>query len=205
MKETPILFTKENVPKILDGSKTMTRRVIKGVPKCADAVGWDVFSASKGKDWVAARGPYGDHNRGEWFIHCPYGGVGDRLWVREKHMLFTPITTKYIIVDYPSGYKTASDMSATRHVDNPEHLCYFPKWRSPLFMPKWAARIWLEITSLRVERLQEISHDDVIAEGCSNAVNNPLFFPTLWDSINGKKYPWGSNPWVWVIGFEVIK
>jgi hypothetical protein len=75
------------------------------------------------------------------------------------------------------------------------------QWNSPFFMPKWAARLWLEVTDVKVERLQEISVPDAKAEG----VWSVSALADLWDSINGKKYPWKSNPWVWAYTFKKVE
>ena len=77
------------------------------------------------------------------------------------------------------------------------------QWCSPLFMPAWAARTFIQITEVSVERVQAKTRDDVEAEGCSNAINNPLFYPKVWDSIN-PKYPFSSNPFVWRYAFELV-
>ena len=138
-----------------------------------------------------------DFNPEGWF--CPYGIPGDRLWVRET---WQRLGCGH---DQPFTVYKAS---------NPEQGCH---WRPSLFMPKEFSRITLEIISVRIERLQEITGIDAVREGCGKDI--PSFellhfggykkakeeFIVLWDSINGKKYPWESNPWVWCIEFTRIK
>lgn len=170
IKERPILFSGEMVRAILDGRKTQTRRVVKGI--ALDWLAPDMFTPR----FVAS--PENDL--------CQYGKVGDRLWVRET---FQP---------YGDGYA----YRATPAI--PENH----NWKPSIFMPRAASRITLEITNVRVERLNEISDKDAEAEGVeawSNSGNSPAWkFQCLWDRINGKKYPWSSNPWVWVIEFRKI-
>lgn len=185
MKEHPILFSGPMVQAILDGRKTMTRRVIK-MPKWAQECNEDYefeidddipYSICKKTGCLAA-------------IDCPYGFPGDRLWVRE---------TFCKDLDHNVFYK-ADNMPPWEDT----------KWKPSIFMPRWASRITLEITNVRVERLQEISGKDILAEGLDVKFTIPGSFDALerfhglWDSINGKKYPWSSNPWVWVIEFKRI-
>lgn len=181
MSERPILFSGPMVKAILEGRKTMTRRVVK--PQPIDVV------KNKGLEnsWCAVR------LNGAFPAVCPYGQVGDRLWVRE---------TWYVENndDYYPYYKASE-----------EHPEIFPKWRPSIFMPRWASRITLEITGVRVEKLQEITEEDAMKEGVNWQDTAGLarftakkLFMTLWDSINGKKYPWASNPWVWVIAFKKL-
>ena len=116
---------------------------------------------------------------------CPYGCPGDRLWVRETHSFYDRECRKpYYQADIddwePGG------------------------WRSPIFMPRWASRITLEITDVRVQRVQEITEAEAKAEGVHCAVNgsNRLAFATLWDSVNAKRgFSWADNLWVWAITF----
>jgi len=168
MKERPILFSTEMVKAILDGRKTMTRRVVKDPYK-----------------YITIPRP------------SPYGRVGDRLWVRE---------TFVIDADGMPDYRADCDSGVIA-------------WRPSIFMPRKLSRITLEITSVRVERLQEITEEDAIKEGagpghilCSPTIFNPetetpkdyrTGFSYLWDAINRKTYPWESNPWVWVISFRL--
>lgn len=228
MKERPILFSGEMVKAILDGRKTMTRRVIKPQPSIRTSVCIDANSPS---GYSYSNDVYGDI-----YCKCPYGKVGDRLWVREAFVCFdeeTPENTGEIF------YKA----------DDNGPLNF--KWKSPYYMKKQYAHIWLEITNIRVERLQEITEEDAKVEGvkpniCDSAryVNGkwivdekdhcpaagtmgcpenclldwtnylggdddePAYsakesFQTLWDSINAKRgFGWESNPWVWVVEFK---
>jgi hypothetical protein len=134
---------------------------------------------------------------GEESAWCPYGQPGDRLWVRE--------TT------WRNGGYVATDKSNIAH----EGKC------PSIFMPRWVSRINLKLTDVRVERLQDISEADAIAEGIQGdgimyydyspeGTGLPTQTPRssycgLWDSINGKRFPWASNPWVWVLTFRRIR
>lgn len=128
---------------------------------------------------------------------CPYGKVGDKLWAKETwrpHEEFEDAQVLYLYkADYPSGLNV--------------------HWKSSRFMPKKAARIWLEITNIRVERVQDISGGDAQKEGWSReqemfpTINTDYkaknWFQTLWDSLNAKRgYDWDKNSWVWVIEFR---
>ena len=177
MKERPILFSGSMVRAILDGRKIMTRRVVKPFPYHD---GW--------KNWAA----HGDKKR-----PCPYGQPGDRLWVRETWGLWD--------TEPKNGPELAKVFYRATHGDlyNLRHQL----WRPSIFMPHWASRITIDVTGVRVELLKQITEHDVSSEGLSDwdiakscGVLNA--WVDLWDSINGKKYPWKSNPWVWVIEFR---
>ncbi len=187
MKEHPIIFSAEMVRAILEGRKTQTRRVVKFnkpfsnhsswpyVTKCVDG-GW-VWSDSQNFD---ASDPV------EAGKQCPYGDPGDRLWVRE------------------SFCRTGAGETVYR-ADNKTDQPYWTllKWKPSIHMPRWASRITLEITEVRVQRLQEISSDDVRAEGLDPDPIASNYFPYIWNFINSKGgYSWESNPWVWAITFK---
>ena len=184
MKEHPILFNGEMVRRLLDGRKTQTRRVIKPQPEeqllFAESCG---FSA-----WVSP-----SLNLDEGAMRCcPYGVPGDRLWVRETW--FQGYATVYR-ADYPGDQAGPSGDPAD-------------KWRPSIHMPRWASRITLEVTGVRVERVQDISIGDAYAEGISdgNWLSPVEKFILLWDGIYAKRgYSWESNAWVWVVEFEVTK
>lgn len=134
---------------------------------------------------------------------CPYGIPGDRLWVRETWAQ----DSARIIHFQADGAERPPDEYLTNGTP------IQTKWQSPIFMPRWASRITLEITDIRAEKLQKITYEDILAEGWDVKTSLPItngtagedaraWYRELWDSLNGKKYLWASNPWVWVIKFK---
>jgi hypothetical protein len=192
MSERPILFNGEMVRAILEGRKTMTRRVIKPQPE------------------IRVNGPYHAHTEGKYSVMfetkpdvngegggkrsyylSPYGIPGDQLWVRETWH------------NGPAGllYKATPPMAI------------YPKsWKPSIHMLRTASRITLEIVSVRVERVQDISEEDAKAEGIKvigsimgHTLTGRELYKGLWDSINEKRgFGWGTNPWVFVINFKQI-
>lgn len=184
-----ILFNTEMVRTILDGRKTCTRRIVKdGIPD--DAMwGYTVFTP---KGYISCRGIYVD-GYGEGFYKLPYQ-PGDILYVRE--------TWGYpISLNSDKQYVFRADKIAESGFKNDSHI-----WHPSIHMPKKAARIWLKVTNVRVERLQHMTDDDAEAEGCFDYTSTALGFPDVWDSTIKKSdiylYGWAANPWVWVIEFE---
>jgi len=196
IKERPILFSGPMVKAILEGRKTQTRRVVKPQPvNQKSAFGnlgelWhyydkqESFTTGMFKHWMPER--------------CPYGQPGDRLWLREA--LYT---------DSEGAYYKADDMSIDEDLLEKNSNWIGNHWRDgnqsipSIHMPRWASRINLEITNVRVERVQEISEQDAKTEGCIDDFwPASVQFSELWTKINGKKYLWKSNPWVWVIVFK---
>lgn len=212
MKERPILFSGPMVKAILDGRKTQTRRVIfitdpigKKHPITSPKESFEDFGDGDFAYYSTGgmSGPY----------YCPHGSTGDRLWVRETwgvHVAWDDV--KPIEIEAPLGLN-----SIWYAADGPK-LAITGKTRSSIHMPRWASRITLEITNVRVERIQLISENDARSEGIfhnhcgwyipgnarTGAPTAKECFRQLWDSINGKKYPLESNPWVWVIEFKRI-
>ena len=209
MKERPIIFSAPLVRAILSGAKTQTRRVVKRYS--ADCIGWfddgDGLWAQRFIDPSSGR-PY----LKSWRDRCPHGRPGDRLWVRE--------TWKHIeggaIYDASGGIVDSFDDEIIYRANRPNHL-YGP-WRSARYMPRWASRLTLEITDVRVERLQDISEADAVAEGCKpirpELVQDGLIvrpgrsaveeFRLVWEEIHGGG-SWEKNPWVWVIEFKKLE
>lgn len=182
-KTHPILFSTPMVQAILDGRKTMTRRTIKPQPNLqlhnVNMGYWSAFP-----DIISY--PY---------VKCPYGKVGDVLWVRE------------------SFRKIEGNVTGSEHDYEAEILYAADNSRGPfkpsIHMPKEACRLFLKITDVRVERLQDIYRGDCMAEGCPfpniAKISNPKqWFSDLWKSINGPD-SWEANPFVWVISFERTK
>lgn len=209
-KGRPILFSGEMVRAILSGRKTQTRRAVKPQP---DDGPWP--NSASHIDWHDLLADIG------YFVacgHCPYGKVGDLLWVRETWGFSAklPASTKDEMswLAYP-------DLRGYRADGHDGGYC----WRPSIHMPRWASRITLKVTDIRVERLQEVSEQDAVAEGLASwpsekqpgvvhyGITVPdvwetdprLTYKRLWDTINGKRgYSWASNPWVWVVKFERV-
>lgn len=197
MKDHPILFSAEMVRAILDDRKTQTRRVVKG-----QALDW-LQPGMFIPEYVASPGNF----------LSPYGFAGDRLWVREAWAA------------HPSlNHKKPSEIPDNRVVhfraDQAVNETHY-MWRPSIFMPRWASRITLEVVNVRIERLQEISEADAIAEGIElHSADYVVSFEAtqhlqkgnlaidryarLWDEINGKG-AWNLNPWVWVIEFKRVE
>ena len=178
MKEHPILYSTEMVKAILAGKKTQTRRVMNPQPLQAD------INAVPTNGWNSV------------IPMNPYGMPGDMLWVREQFVAWSLMWKLgqqkgfYYRANFPSDYKASW------------------KWKPSIHMPKAAARIWLQITDIRIERLQEISEEDAIDEGVNLADSTKWFkhthvFQELWEKINGPE-SWNANPYVWVIQFKVL-
>ncbi len=199
MKERGIIFNAEMVRAILDGRKTQTRRIIKSVPETHSFHGW-VMSSTRAEEEGKACWAIGDSPllKEPIRLNCPLGKVGDRLYVREtfKDGVCTESTIAYKATHKPS--------------DLEEGWYEEIKWTPSIHMPRRYSRITLEITNIRVERLNDISNDDAKSEGCwygrgggvpDKALTPSDQFPTLWEEIYGDG-SWSSNPWVWVIEFK---
>ena len=208
-KERPILFSGEMVRAILEGRKTQTRRIIKN----KDFLQWvEVgFADSFIKD-----------SDNLWQNECPYGQPGDRLWVREtfEYRSYEEGYDNGIQQggdhDWEEGYSLvgykADNSILPYELQEEDYLGKCPKigrWYPSIHMPRWASRILLEITDIRVERLQDITEEDAKAEGIYKDPNviYPYsyveMFSHLWEAINGAE-SWNKNPWVWVIEFRRI-
>jgi hypothetical protein len=174
MKERPILFGGPMVRAILDGSKTQTRRVAKE------------FDEMPNLDGILQRFP---RQNG-----CPYGTPGDRLWVRETW------------AHERDGTGCPDDTGVLYRATDPgwDDEGTGLRWRPSIFMPRIASRILLEITDVRVQRLQEISEEDARAEGCEPFACPRDRFQGLWDTIHGSG-AWHANPWAWAITFRRIQ
>lgn len=230
VKERPIIFSAEMVRAILDGKKTMTRRVVKPQPhkKCSQA-------------WISPDNTLRftrptlskDICHESDSVRNPYGKVGDRLWVRETWIqgYDDPLIESEgddenaVSIIYKADSK---ELYRPCSAEVAEKWGYWGTdsdtvtWKSPIHMPRFASRILLEITDIRVERLQDISEVDCEKEGFKFLPHTRICFSPkkgdgdsnkykkefgkYWDTLNAKKgYSWASNPWVWVIEFKVIE
>lgn len=204
MNEKPILFNAEMVNAILSGRKTWTRRIMKVQPEPSKSRSGDYwFPCNKMQSIVHVSdllpgNPYMPDAHEFFSTCCPLGGIGDQLWVREA---FAAGLCTESTLAYRATHKTE---------DLEEGWGETIKWTPSIHMPRWASRINLLITGVRVERLKDISDVDAAAEGCAYgkgngeidlAVRPENHFPTLWASIYGAE-SWQANPWVWVIDFE---
>lgn len=222
MKERPILFNAEMVRAVLDGRKTQTRRVVKFPVKRwqfmedyhgEDLDGW-LADTPDAAEWCGWGWCEGRQVQNTPHLRCPYGARGDKLWVRETwriDMAGGSTIDGASDFSYDVSYRAGGDDLELRHAGSLDDDPYIKTadsgpehgWRPSIFMPRWASRITLEVAGVRVERVQEITHDDALAEGISTAPIDG--FADLWGSINDKRgYSWDSNPWVWVVEFKVI-
>ncbi|QST57570.1 hypothetical protein [Escherichia albertii] len=187
VKERGMIFNDEMVRAILGGNKTQTRRIVEE----------KFYGRAVAAELLAK--------------HCPYGQPGDRIWVRETYRVHGKATDVVTLV-----YRASVRNSWTEQTHRvPVEVCNKPvseKWTPSIHMPRWASRILLEITDVRVERLHDMSEADAKAEGASPAtykITPPeavyrVGFGDIWRSIYGQEN-WLSNPWVWVIEFKRIQ
>lgn len=200
MKEHPILFSTPMVQAILNGNKTMTRRVCK-----LDTANFDYDLTDK--DY----GPFLQDKYGDSIdvkTLCPYGQPGDRLWVRETWCHLWDGAND--IWSDPPRYHYKADGYEVVNVDKP----LGSPWKPSIHMPKDAARIFLEVVSVRVERVQDMNRADSFLEGCPQEIGGRdgdieaayLWFRDIWESINSKRgYGWEQNPWIWVVEFKKVE
>lgn len=240
-KERPIIFSSEMVKAILDGRKSVTRRVVKPQPIVVPDVAFEDDFRFQMPDyhknlWVA-----GSQISNVLSKECPYGQPGDRLWVRESFVLESncgdygdnepPFKDgRPVKWDTENGPLDGNAMWLQAHYAATDPIpelvnedCPFEKcsddgccqhWKPSIHMPRWASRLTLEVTGVRVERVQEISREGAIAEGCPAEFCDLVkahdyaprnWFSTLWDSLNESRgFGWDKNPWVWVVEFKVL-
>lgn len=196
MKETGLMFKAPLVRSILDGSKTQTRRILKLRP------GFDFEEREDGRLWPWAEHP--DRADDLW-MPCPYGGPGDRIYVREAWAPNTGSAGGFL---YRADHGGAASFNRI-DLKTGAWTHSTSRWWPSIHMPKSAARIWLDITGVRVERLQDISEADCRAEGAHGghgsipgyiySATPQEHFQHIWTSTGGD---WAANPWVWVIDFK---
>jgi hypothetical protein len=225
MRERPIIFSAPMVRAILDGRKTQTRRVVKSPARTMQRAGMVVIRhRAPGDPWYSDHvwsmrdrmGVWGDYTHEQFLSLCPYGVPGDRLWVRETFL--QPLATCQQASGEWESYWTGQreDIRYVADGAQPEWTRpgqYGSPWRAKrpsIHMPRWASRIMLEITDVRVERPQDISEEDARAEGFEpddiSRVGVPCFsarqrFADAWRSIYGPE-SWDANPWCWALSFR---
>ena len=231
MKERPILFSAPMIRALLAGKKTQTRRIAKwrmrpgqeGLNLGFSGLEAGLYSAGNAASGYVLRSRDGNAcwNDRTFPLHCPYGVPGDRLWVKETWT-----------------HDSDSDDEARAHHEDAMASCavfyradmtdqeagIFTRWRPSIFMPRWASRITLENTEVRLQRLHDITEEDAEAEGveffdgmyeaadlhrsarlagCSHE-DARAWFAWAWDHINGDRAPWVTDPWVWAVSFPPV-
>lgn len=220
-RERPVLCSATMVRALLAGTKTQTRRLPTSATSLVDGAGIAAGPFQRlnlNKAWLDP-GPSPAGNPGPYLkapklwadtVHrvYPRWAKGDRLWVRETWRVSEDGTLHGTATDDRDVHYRADED------EPPAQGC----WRSPLFMPRWASRITLDVVEVRVERLQSISEEDATAEGvgaqayfmADGTIDNAMSisartnFEHLWDTINGKRASWASNPWVFAISFRRV-
>lgn len=231
MRERPILFSAPMVRAILDGRKTVTRRLLKPQPVIDGSFGYGGEPAWK---WISKSLEAGYcHTNADALaklavVKPVYGVIGDRLWVRETWRPEERVADRVDGIRYRADDAFVPIENAAQAAEqwvvaaNNDHT---DRWRSPRFMPRWASRIDLEVVvDERVERLQAITEEDADAEGFGGDTPARAFpdfpwspgaldgsktivecFAELWDAINGKRAPWKSNPWLRRVEFRKVR
>lgn len=224
MSEKPILLSGEMVRAILEGRKSMTRRVVK--PQPPEKTGYVIANEDPGGLGALCISEFEGGEFPRWinpWRKCPYGKPGDVLWVRET---FKRPLTDYDSTGNPDDHGGPNDPCFGYRADM-QYRCGAPipdtiphDWKASIHMPRVAARLFLRVKSVRVERVQDIAETDALREGATGetmshpraaardclgllASYHKSAFALLWDSLNAKRgFGWDVNPWVWVVEFE---
>lgn len=209
MRERGMIFNAEMVRALLDGRKTQTRRVLTPLQ-----LGLIELAAIAGECYPLESGQQHTNSQSYYRELCPFGDVGDRLWVREAFRVHSKATDVATLV-----YRASERQSWTQQTRRvPISECNKPvspeAWTPSLHMPRWASRITLEITGVRVERLSSMTEEDARAEGCMgghDSIPGYMYSATphehfhhLWTSIYGED-SWQVNPWMWVVEFKRVE
>lgn len=219
MRERPILFSGPMVRALLDGRKTQTRRVMKQAVGPSLSVGIDDETAVAELSWLYGDGPGHEVHERIQKVPCPYGAPGDRLWVRETcRAEELPDGLDGVRYSADRAFVAIPGSAADRWIGLNAYRGQKGAVVPAIHMPRWASRITLEVTGVRLERLQRITEEDAEAEGTApawidaddnetvHAAAKPTYrqgFARLWRDINGAE-SWSANPWVWVVEFKVI-
>jgi hypothetical protein len=203
VKERPILFSAPMVRALLEGRKTQTRRKLKRQPIDGDALEIGMFAPTivdrHGEEGPGKEG-WGASSEYEC-IPCPYGKPGDRLWVRETFGVWRRTSFEYEEFEQGRDALCGMTLAEWKVERGPQELqfCYRADrdttWFPSIHMPRWASRLTLEITEVRVQRLQEITTAEAISEGFESREDFAMFW---------KADEWNANPWVWALTFKVV-
>lgn len=233
--ERPILFSGEMVRAILDGRKTQTRRVVNPQPSNPETFGISPVWGQGVHDRGDQAGRFCLHaafndggKRVDRFLPCPYGAPGDLLWVRETFILESNQDCDIAGYEPPHRdgrpvHRVVGDEDFGDYWEQAHYAATDPKpelvavgdvdekrlgWKPSIHMPRWASRITLEVTDVRVERIRDISVNDALAEGrcLSTDPDDPEDFRNTWNRLNASRgFGWDANPWVWVVGFRRVE
>lgn len=222
MVERPILFSAPMVRALLAGTKTQTRRLLRAQPS---AHHWETLPGYELKranmisvnDRCAIKFYHSIPYNPQWdtaldWLLCPYGQPGDHLWVRENGWERPSLSQRELREGADTWPPYEYDAEPIMCWEDGELKRYGWKRRPSIHMPRWASRITLEVTDVRVQRLKDISAGDAMAEGWPGKDATPpihaaspwAWYASLWDDINGAG-SWNSSPWVWAVSFKVIK
>ena len=206
MADRPILFSAPMVRALLAGTKTQTRRLLKPQPpEGATFFAWDIGPYGNFAAFMTERNANADLHPSRlpaW--------RGDRLWVREAHYLTDDGDNEYALFPADEAAEIAEHLEQIARLQrdhpNPEHWAKHKRLRSSIHMPRWASRLTLTVTEVRVQRLQEISEADALAEGVTATDRSTArgVYSRLWESLHGHD-AWEANPWVVAVSFDVRK
>lgn len=197
MTERPVIFNGEMVRAILAGRKTQTRRIMQPQPEQIPDKPGEYWWPAKRFESMLRLSYFNDPVAKELAADaCPFGRIGDRLWVRET---FGDCGVRFV-------YRADTDDGAS---------CQVARWTPSIHMPRSACRLLLEISDVRAERLNDISEQDALAEGVDDGTSPAAIatgwfekprraFRRLWERIYGQE-SWNSNPWVWVVEFKLVQ
>lgn len=217
MKERPILMHARSINGILEGRKMQTRRIIKIPQVYLSSYGASIVKMSMVdgealiEGWPKQEREMGNFGRCQR-IKCPYGQPGDRLWVRET---WRPKPWAKDRHSHPEVAYRADDKSGSLNQNLEILKKLLPGWKPSIHMPRWASRLNLEVLSIDVQRVQDISEADAKAEGCQipevmhadepiESYDYRTYFRALWDDTNGAG-AWERNDWCWVVDFKRIE
>lgn len=196
MADKPIIFSSAMTRAILEGRKSQTRRILKPQPKLLNnGIWYRPYPVLRPRQWAYLHG-----DRVTGYAEVPYA-VGDRLWVREGFAYGWPVKGNHQLPECNQEH------AITYRADGNRPFGSGRRWKSPIHMPRWASRLTLIVTDVRVQRLQEISRGDAMAEGCpfpnmADGPNPREWFRDLWASLHGPE-AWAANPWVAALTFTV--